>query len=111
MSGVTVRDGITEFGNWVVIVMTLSSGIATTDRLSARTGALRAGLGLSELTLDELRRSCIRLGDTISPAELESALAGDHELDDEQYDVMARAINDRLVEIGLTAMIPRADEI
>jgi hypothetical protein len=91
--------------------MTLNSGIATRDRLTARTGALRAGLGLSELSLAEFRQACARLGDTVTEAELEAALRDGHELDDRRYDIAARAINDRLVEIGLTPMIPRADEI
>lgn len=111
MSRLTGSGCFAGFGSGVDRVMTLNSGIATIDRLTARNGALRAGLGLSELTLDELRRSCVRLGDTVSEAELESALTGGHELDDHQYDVVAQAINDRLVEIGLTPMIPRAHEI
>jgi len=111
MSRVTGPDGIDGFGNWLDTVVTWNSGIATTDRLTPRNGALRAGLGLSELTLDELRRSCARLGGLVGRAELESALTGGHELDDDQYDIVAQAINERLVEIGLTPMIPRADEI
>lgn len=110
MTGLTGPGGIDPFRNGVVMVMTLNSATATSDRMTARAGALRAGLGLSELTPDELRRRT-GLGDTIGHAELESALAGGHELDDHQYDEVARAINDRLVEIGLTRMIPQADEI
>ena len=91
--------------------MSLESGTLTTGGITARTGALQAGLGLSCLTLDELRSACIGLGYTFSRAQLESALAGGYELDDHQYDVVTRAINDRLVENGLTAMIPQSDEI
>ena len=40
-----------------------------------------------------------------------ATLAGHYELDDHQYDAVARAINERLVEIGLTPMIPHAGEI
>ncbi|TCK22507.1 hypothetical protein [Pseudonocardia endophytica] len=111
MSRVTGPDGIDEFCRRLDRVMTVNSEMATIDRLSPRNGALRAGLGLSELTVDELRRSSTRLGETVGDAELESALTGGRELDDDQYDVVAQAINERLVEIGLTPMIPRADEI
>ena len=91
--------------------MSLDSGSITSGRITARTGVLRPGLALSGLTLDELRRTCTGLGDMLSHAELESALAGHYELDDHQYDAVARAINERLVEIGLTPMIPHAGEI
>ncbi len=91
--------------------MSLECGTTTIDRLSARNGALRAGLGLAELTVDELRSAGNGIGDMVSHAELESALTGNDELGDHQYDVVAQAINDRLVEIGLTPMIPQADEI
>ncbi len=92
--------------------MSLDSGTTITGgHTTARTGALQAGLGLSGLTIDELRDACGGLGHRIGHAELESALTGSHELDDNEYDVVTQAINDRLVAIGLTAMIPRADEI
>lgn len=91
--------------------MSIDSATITSSRHGARTGALQAGLGLSCLTVDELRDACIGLGYRVSHAQLESALAGDYELTDTEYDVVTQAINDRLVETGLTAMIPQANEL
>lgn len=49
------------------------------------------------------------LGGTASESDVEAFLAGRSGLDPGQYDVLAQAVNDRLVELGIDHRVPYAD--
>lgn len=71
---------------------------------------LRAGMSVSGLSLDELWAAALGLGDGLTRTELQAALAGEIVLDDHRYDVVAQALNDRLVELHLDHLVPTARE-
>ena len=82
-------------------------GRATTDRAKA----LRVGMSVTGLTLEELWRGCAGIGDSLSHADLVEALTDSHVLTDFEYNVVAQAINDRLVDMDLDHLVPSANEM
>lgn len=72
---------------------------------------LRAGFSVSGLTLEDLWFGCLSVGESPGPGGLAAALAGRRELTDHQHDVVAQALNDRLIEMGLDHLVPYAGEL
>jgi hypothetical protein len=68
-------------------------------------------MAISGLTRHELWAACAAIGDSLSSGDLDAALAGDAELTDYQYDVVAQAINDRLVDMDLDHLVPSSADM
>jgi hypothetical protein len=81
-------------------------GSTTSDRPGPETlekGRVRAGLSREELWL-----RYFELGGRASPLELEAFLEGLLSSDRWQYDIVAHAINERLMELGEIDRLPYA---
>jgi hypothetical protein len=62
---------------------------------------LRAGLALGEMSLEQLWISYLEVGGTMSSAELIQTLQGRREICDYEHDMLAQALNDHFVDLGL----------
>lgn len=76
-----------------------------------RARLLRSGLEVSGLSMAELEAGCLGIGDDMTQFDLALALSGRGSLPDGRYDVIAQAINDRLVELGLDHLVPSVGEL
>lgn len=82
------------------------------DQIAAeRATVLRSGLAMSGLTRHELWAACAGIGDSLTSGGLDAALAGEAVLTDYEYDVVAQAINDRLVDMDLDHLVPSSEEM
>lgn len=78
---------------------------------SASSWELRSGLARSGLDESQLWIACSGIGGALGPADLEAALAGTLRLSDHDHDVVAQALNDRFVELGMDHPVPYARDI
>lgn len=79
--------------------------------LPDRTTVLRSGVAVSGLHLDDLWTNCIALDGSLSLTDLREGLEGRHAFTDHQYNVVAQALNDRLVDLDLDHLVPYADDV
>ena len=63
---------------------------------------------LAEITVYDLWLRYFSLGGTESRADLGALLRGDTEFGEDQYDVVAHAINERFVELEMNHPVPYA---
>lgn len=69
--------------------------------LSESAIVLRAGLALGQMSVEQLWVSYLAVGGTMSSAELIQTLLGRREICDYQHDMLAQALNDHFVDLGL----------
>lgn len=62
--------------------------------------ALRTGLALSRLSVEELWVAQVAMSGVLTPHQLQDGLQGVHPLSDHDYDVVAHALNEYLMDEG-----------
>jgi hypothetical protein len=77
----------------------------------ASVSALRSGLALSGLSYDEAWAAYIGMGGTLPSAELSRALRGRRQLSAFDHNVLASALNDHLLDAGLSHPVPYFEEL
>lgn len=87
------------------------NGNTTIGAATDRAGALRLGMVITGLHIDDVWTACIAIDGSLSLAMLKGGLAGTYVLDDHQYDVVAQVLNDRLIEMDLEHLVPYAGDI
>jgi hypothetical protein len=73
--------------------------------------ALRAGLSLSDLDLDQLWAGYVGLGGAMSHGELRAALDGSREITDHEHDTIAQALNDHFTAKGQNHPVSYSDDL
>jgi hypothetical protein len=71
--------------------------------------ALEPARVLAGLSLPELWRNYFAIGGNGSTGEVEAYLRGALQPTDHEYDLLAQAINDQFVDLGLDHPVPYAD--
>ena len=72
---------------------------------------LESARQLAGLTVAELWWAYLMLGGTASPDDVEGYLAGTGQPDDDQYDRLAQALNERFVDLGRNHPVPYAEAL
>jgi hypothetical protein len=73
--------------------------------------ALRTGMALSDLDLDHLWMAYACGGGQLSVEDLDRVLTGHHRLSDHEHDIVAAALNDHLLGLGLHQPVAYAADI
>jgi hypothetical protein len=87
------------------------SGVPRSERRVRSGIALRAGLSLSDLDIEELWAAYIGLGGSMSIGELVDLMDGRRLVSDHQHDVVAQALNDYFVDKGQDHLVSYASEL
>lgn len=86
-------------------------GEGAAPALDSSSTALRAGLALSHLGVDDLWHACMGIGLNLDRAELEAVLDGRRRASNHEHDVIAQALNDHFLERGQDHPVAYSDDL
>lgn len=91
--------------------MSSGSNANPTSDLTESAGALRAGLALSGMTVDNLWLAYVSLGGTMTSPQLAHSLQAPGNESKYEHDLLAHAVNEYFLDHGLAGPVPYADEL